>query len=206
MCRAVNSSAKPCFATPRSFAWSSALLFWISTARDSPTFKTYNERTHHADIPRMPQNPILTIYHQEIQADPPRRNGIECVGTSGRTHRAPGTQHFRNRCRRQCRSLDDLASSEQVEQCDQQDREFIHPASTDECLYDDRKEATMKLLPQEIKRIRQNALLEQQVSPDLQPTILTKTLNVFAKDVQTTLRRNKRIKNAIIVVLEGEES
>ncbi len=64
----------------------------------------------------------------------------------------------------------------------------------------------MKLLPQEIKRIRQNALLEQQVSPDLQPTILTKTLNVFAKDVQTTLRRNKRIKNAIIVVLEGEES
>jgi hypothetical protein len=56
-----------------------------------------------------------------------------------------------------------------------------------------------------MRRIRQNALLEQKVSPDLQPAILTKTLNAFAKDVLTTLRRNKRIKNAIVVVLEAEE-
>ena len=64
----------------------------------------------------------------------------------------------------------------------------------------------MRLLPQEMRRIRQNALLEQKVSPALQPAILTKTLNAFTKNLLTTLQRNKRIKNAIVVVLEGEES
>lgn len=63
----------------------------------------------------------------------------------------------------------------------------------------------MKLLPQELRRIRQNALLEQKVSPDLQPAILTKTLNAFIKNILTILQRNKRIKNAIVVVLEEEE-
>ena len=63
----------------------------------------------------------------------------------------------------------------------------------------------MRLLPQEMRRIRQNALLEQKVSPDLQPAILTKTLNAFTKNLVTTLQRNKRIKNAIVVVLEAEE-
>ncbi len=60
----------------------------------------------------------------------------------------------------------------------------------------------MKLLPQEIRRIRANALLVKKVSPDTQNVILKKDLNEFTKDVLTTLQRNKRVKNAIVVVLE----
>ena len=63
----------------------------------------------------------------------------------------------------------------------------------------------MILLPQELRRVRQNALLEQKVSPDLQPAILTKILNGFTKNVLITLKRNRRVKHAIIVVLEEEE-
>jgi hypothetical protein len=64
----------------------------------------------------------------------------------------------------------------------------------------------MKLLPQEIRRIRQNALLVKKVSPSTQQVILTKDLNTFTKDFLTTLNRKKRIKNAMVVVLEtGEE-
>ena len=60
----------------------------------------------------------------------------------------------------------------------------------------------MKLLPQEIRRIRANALLEQKVSPDTKTAILTKDLNAFTKDVQILLQRNRRIKTALVVVLE----
>lgn len=60
----------------------------------------------------------------------------------------------------------------------------------------------MRLLPQEIRRIRANALLVKKVSPDTQNVILKKDLNEFTKDVLTTLQRNKRVKNAIVVVLE----
>lgn len=63
----------------------------------------------------------------------------------------------------------------------------------------------MKLLPQEMRRIRQNALLETKFSPSTQQVILRKETNDFAKTLFTTIQRNKRIKNAIVVVLEGEE-
>lgn len=63
----------------------------------------------------------------------------------------------------------------------------------------------MKLLPQEIRRIKANALLVKTVSPSTQQVILTKDLNTLTKDILTTLHRNKRIKNAMVVVLETEE-
>jgi hypothetical protein len=63
----------------------------------------------------------------------------------------------------------------------------------------------MKLLPQEIRRIRQNALLVKRVCPSTQQAILTKDLNAWTKDVLTTLNRNKRVKSALVVVLETEE-
>lgn len=62
----------------------------------------------------------------------------------------------------------------------------------------------MKLLPQEIRRIRSNALLELKVSPDTKTAILTKDLNAFTKDVQVLLQRTKRIKHALVVVMETE--
>ena len=63
----------------------------------------------------------------------------------------------------------------------------------------------MKLLPQEIRRIRANALLESKFSPSTQQVILRKDTNDFARNLFTTLQRNKRIKNAVVVVLEEEE-
>ena len=63
----------------------------------------------------------------------------------------------------------------------------------------------MKLLPQEIRRIRQNALLEQKVSPDTKLEVTKKDLEDFKKEVLTTLQRNKRIKSALVEVLEIEE-
>lgn len=60
----------------------------------------------------------------------------------------------------------------------------------------------MKLLPQEIRRIRANAVLVKAISSETQIPILTKSLNEFTKDLLTTLKRNKRIKNSILVVLE----
>lgn len=63
----------------------------------------------------------------------------------------------------------------------------------------------MKLLPQEIRRIRANSLLETKFSTSTQQVILRKETNDFARNLFTTLQRNKRIKNAVVVVLEGEE-
>ena len=62
----------------------------------------------------------------------------------------------------------------------------------------------MRLLPQEMRRIRQNALLESKFSPSTQQVILRKETNDFARNLFTTLQRNKRIKNAVVVVLEEE--
>lgn len=60
----------------------------------------------------------------------------------------------------------------------------------------------MKLLPQEIRRIRANALLVKTISSETQIPILTKSLNEFTKDLLTTLKRNKRLKTSLVVVLE----
>ena len=59
----------------------------------------------------------------------------------------------------------------------------------------------MKLLPQEIRRIRANALLETKFSPSTQQVILRKETNDFAKDLFTTIQRNKRIKNTLVLVV-----
>lgn len=63
----------------------------------------------------------------------------------------------------------------------------------------------MKLLPQEIRRIRANALLEKKVSADTKLEVIKKDLEDFKKEVLTTLQRNKRIKTALVVALEIEE-
>ena len=63
----------------------------------------------------------------------------------------------------------------------------------------------MKMLPQEVKRIRQNALLLKKVSPDTKNLILKHELSEFAKDAFDLLQRKKSIKNALVVLVETEK-
>jgi hypothetical protein len=64
----------------------------------------------------------------------------------------------------------------------------------------------MKLLPQEVKRLKANAILVKQVSPDTKLEITKRNLGDWNKDVLATLHRKKRIQNMLLVLVEtGEE-
>jgi len=60
----------------------------------------------------------------------------------------------------------------------------------------------MKLLPQEIRRIRQNALLEKKVSPDTKLSVTKRDLGDWNKEVLATLQRKKQSKNMLLVLVE----
>lgn len=63
----------------------------------------------------------------------------------------------------------------------------------------------MKLLPQEIKRLRQHALLVKKFSPDTKLEVTKKDLNEFTKDVLATLQTKKSIKNMMLVCVETDK-
>ena len=63
----------------------------------------------------------------------------------------------------------------------------------------------MKLLPQEIKRLRANAILLKKVSPDTRLEITKKDLNEFTKDVLATLQTKKQIKSMLLVCVETDK-
>lgn len=60
----------------------------------------------------------------------------------------------------------------------------------------------MKLQPQEIKRLRANAILVKQVSPDTKLDATKRDLGDFTKQVLTTLQTKKQIKNMLLVLVE----
>jgi hypothetical protein len=63
----------------------------------------------------------------------------------------------------------------------------------------------MKLLPQEIKRIRHHALLVKQVSPDTKLEVTKKDLGDFTKDVLATIQTKKQIKHMMLVLVETDK-
>lgn len=63
----------------------------------------------------------------------------------------------------------------------------------------------MKLLPQEIKRIRANALLVKKVSPDTKLEVTKRDLGDWNKEVLATLQRKKQIKNMLLVLVETDK-
>ena len=63
----------------------------------------------------------------------------------------------------------------------------------------------MKLLPQEVKRLRHNALLVKNVSPDTKLEITRRDLGAWTKDVLATLQTKKQIKSMVLVLLETDK-
>ena len=63
----------------------------------------------------------------------------------------------------------------------------------------------MKLLSQEIKRLRANALLVKKVSPDTRLEITRRDLGDWNKDVLATLQTKKQVKNMMLVLLEADK-
>jgi len=63
----------------------------------------------------------------------------------------------------------------------------------------------MKLLPQEQKRLRQLALTQQQLSPDIKPEVTKIALEEFTKEVRNILQFKKTIKNAMVVLVETDK-
>jgi|CXWL01.1.fsa_nt_gi hypothetical protein len=63
----------------------------------------------------------------------------------------------------------------------------------------------MKLQTQEIRRIRANALLVKQVSPDTKLDVTKRDLGTWTKEVLTTLQTKKQIKNMLLVLVETEK-
>lgn len=64
----------------------------------------------------------------------------------------------------------------------------------------------MKPLPQELKRLRQLALVQKRISPDTKIEVTKKDLADFIKEVQSTVQNKK--KHLFIVCVEtdkGEE-
>jgi hypothetical protein len=63
----------------------------------------------------------------------------------------------------------------------------------------------MKLLPQEIKRLRQHAILLRKFSPDTKLEVTKKDLGGFTKHVLATLQFKKQIKNMLLVLVEADK-
>lgn len=60
----------------------------------------------------------------------------------------------------------------------------------------------MRLLPQEIKRLRQNAILVKKFSPNTKLEISKRDLADWSKDVLHTLQFKKQFKNLLLVCVE----
>jgi hypothetical protein len=68
------------------------------------------------------------------------------------------------------------------------------------------KGVPMKLLPHELKRLRQYALLTLRLSPDNKTEVTKKGIAEFTKDVLQTIHRKRQIKNVLLVLVEtGKE-
>ena len=63
----------------------------------------------------------------------------------------------------------------------------------------------MKLLPQEIKRLRANALLVKKVSPDTKLEVTKRDLSAWTKDVLITLQTKKQVKHMMLVCVETDK-
>lgn len=63
----------------------------------------------------------------------------------------------------------------------------------------------MKLLPQEVKRLRQHAILLKKVSPDTKLEITRGELGAWTKDVLATLQTKKQVKNMMLVLVETDK-
>ena len=63
----------------------------------------------------------------------------------------------------------------------------------------------MKLQPHALKRLKSNALLVKQVSPDTKLEVTKKDLGDFTKQVLTTLQTKKQIKNMLLVLVETDK-
>ena len=63
----------------------------------------------------------------------------------------------------------------------------------------------MKLQSHEVKRLRTNAILLKQVSPDTKLEITKKDLGDWTNQVLATLQRKKQIKNMLLVLVETDK-
>lgn len=63
----------------------------------------------------------------------------------------------------------------------------------------------MRLLPHELKRLRQHAILVKKVSPDTRLEVTKRDLGDFTKEVLTTLQYKKQIKNLMLVLVETDK-
>lgn len=63
----------------------------------------------------------------------------------------------------------------------------------------------MQLQPHEVKRLKANALLVKQVSPDTKLEVTKKDLGDFTKQVLTTLQTKKKGKHLMLVLVETDK-
>ena len=63
----------------------------------------------------------------------------------------------------------------------------------------------MKLPSHDLKRLKANALLVKQVSPDTKLEVTKRDLGDWTKDVLATLQRKKQIKNMLLVLVETDK-
>jgi hypothetical protein len=63
----------------------------------------------------------------------------------------------------------------------------------------------MKLQSHEVKRLKANALLLKQVSPNTKLEVTKKDLGDWTNQVLATLQRKKQIKNMLLVLVETDK-
>lgn len=63
----------------------------------------------------------------------------------------------------------------------------------------------MKLLSHEVKRLKANAILLKQVSPDTKLEVTRRVLGDWSKDVLHTLQYKKQFKNMLLVLVETDK-
>lgn len=63
----------------------------------------------------------------------------------------------------------------------------------------------MRLMPHELKRLRQHATLLKKISTDTKLDVTKKALGEFQKDVLATLQYKKQIKNLLLVLVETDK-
>ena len=64
----------------------------------------------------------------------------------------------------------------------------------------------MRLQPQEMRRIRSNALLVKQVSQDTKLDVTKRDLSSWTKEVLATLQTKKQVKHMMLVLVETEKA
>lgn len=63
----------------------------------------------------------------------------------------------------------------------------------------------MKLLPQEVRRIRQHAILTLRLSPDTKTEITKKEILGFTKNLLNTIQQKRQIKHWELVLMETDK-